>query len=425
MCEGPSRISGPIPPDPGLFPEYYKRPLSARGRLEGNAQRLFVTCSPLDTVPSPCPALGSARQAQPAPRVRPSGKEFLERGQNGTLSLLLQLQDISLDGGVPAKRKEAKDYEKENVRRIKEIQRKCKEKERAQEHSQPKPVKALWKSQKYENVESKVKAKLQETSPPPNPEAVNFLRAYSRCGSGIKPCRPLSPKPGRAKAGADSEAPEAQGAETKPAGEEGAVAQAGGGAAAEPARPRHPPWAHPDARGPAPGDPQQPETEPGAAGEGPGSAAHAWRQPQDAEEAGRAREEALPDRRGNQNFLKAKSFHQVGLLSWWGQVCCAALPEHPLLLGRNGHQFLGGKEKKPSSRPWAHGGANSSVQCTAGISCSPFSAVSCPQKREGDALIKALLSGLGSSCLCCLASHRSALCSGSVATSLSLFFPYF
>lgn len=46
------------------------------------------------------------------------------------------------------------------MRRIKEIQ-KCKEKERAQEHSQSKPVKALWKSQKYENVESKVKAKLQ------------------------------------------------------------------------------------------------------------------------------------------------------------------------------------------------------------------------------------------------------------------------
>uniref|UniRef100_A0A8C9MTT6 Enkurin domain containing 1 n=1 Tax=Serinus canaria TaxID=9135 RepID=A0A8C9MTT6_SERCA len=215
MCEGPSRISGPIPPDPGLFPEYYKRPLSARGRLEGNAQKLYLTSSSLEPVPSPCLAPGSARQAQPAPRIRPSGKDFLERGQKGTLSLLLQLQGISLDGEMPAKRKEAKDYEKENVRRIKEIQRKCKEKERAQEHSQPKPVKALWKSQKYENVESKVKAKLQETSPPPNPEAVNFLRAYSRCGSGIKPCRPLSPRPGRAKAGADTEAPEAQGTETK------------------------------------------------------------------------------------------------------------------------------------------------------------------------------------------------------------------
>lgn len=57
--------------------------------------------------------------------------------------------------------KESKDHEKENVRRIKEIQKKCKEKERAQARSQPKPVKALWKSQKYENVESKVKAKLQ------------------------------------------------------------------------------------------------------------------------------------------------------------------------------------------------------------------------------------------------------------------------
>nr|XP_021396856.1 enkurin domain-containing protein 1 isoform X1 [Lonchura striata domestica]XP_021396858.1 enkurin domain-containing protein 1 isoform X1 [Lonchura striata domestica] len=356
MCEGPSRISGPIPPDPTLFPEYYKRPVSARGRLEGNAQKMCLTC--LDPVANPYPALGSARQAQPAPRIRPSGQDFLERGQKGTLSLLLQLQGISLDEGMPAKRKEAKDYEKENVRRIKEIQKKCKEKERAQERSQPKPVKALWKSQKYENVESKVKAKLQETSPPPNPEAVNFLRAYSRCGSGVRPCRPLSPRPVRAKAGADTEA---QAAETKPAGEEGAVAQADGGAAAEPARPRHAARAHHDARGPAPGDPRQPEAEPRAADKGPGSAANAWRQSQDAEEASRAREEALPDRRGNQNFLKAKSFHQVGLLSWWGQVCCAALPEPPLLLGRNGHHFLGGKERKPSSRPWARAGVDNSV----------------------------------------------------------------
>uniref|UniRef100_A0A8D0F6Z3 Enkurin domain containing 1 n=1 Tax=Strix occidentalis caurina TaxID=311401 RepID=A0A8D0F6Z3_STROC len=179
MCEGPSRISGPIPPDPTLFPNYYKRPFSARGRLKGNAQKLDFT------------------SAQPVPRIRPSGRDFLEKGQKGTLSLLLQLEGISLDGGLPVKK--SKDHEKENVRRIKEIQKKCKEKERAQEHSQPKPVKALWKSQKYENVESKVKAKLQESSPPPNPEALKFLRAYSRCGPGIKPCRPLSPRPTRMK----------------------------------------------------------------------------------------------------------------------------------------------------------------------------------------------------------------------------------
>lgn len=60
-----------------------------------------------------------------------------------------------LAGKVP------KDHEKENLRRMREIQRRCREKEQAQELSRPKPVKALWKSQKYENVESKVKAKLQ------------------------------------------------------------------------------------------------------------------------------------------------------------------------------------------------------------------------------------------------------------------------
>ncbi|XP_074008331.1 enkurin domain-containing protein 1 isoform X2 [Numenius arquata] len=190
MCEGPSRISGPIPPDPTLFPNYYKRPFSARGRLEGNAGKLDFTSGSLDP---------------PAPRIRPSGKDFLEKGQKGTLGLLLQLEGLSLGGGLPVKRKESKDHEKENVRRIKEIQKRCKEKEQAQEHSQPKPVKALWKSQKYENVESKVKAKLQESSPPPKPEALKFLRAYSRCGPGIKPCRPLSPRPARTKAGADTE----------------------------------------------------------------------------------------------------------------------------------------------------------------------------------------------------------------------------
>ncbi|NXF02894.1 ENKD1 protein, partial [Smithornis capensis] len=215
MCEGPSRISGPIPPDPTLFPEYYKRPFSARGRLEADAQKVYFTSGLLDPVPNPYSALGSACQVQSAPHIRPSGKDFLEKGRKGTLGLLLQLEGISLDGELPVKRKESKDYEKENVRRIKEIQKRCKEKERAQEHSQPKPVKALWKSQKYENVESKVKARLQETSPPPNPEAAKFLRAYSRCGSGIKPCKLLSPRPLRAKAEANTEAPEAQGAETK------------------------------------------------------------------------------------------------------------------------------------------------------------------------------------------------------------------
>ncbi|XP_075289774.1 enkurin domain-containing protein 1 isoform X3 [Opisthocomus hoazin] len=351
MCEGPSRISGPIPPDPTLCPNCYQRPFSARGRLEGNAQELDLTSGLPDAIPNPYPALGSARQSQPAPRIRPSGRGFLEKGQKGTLSLLLQLEGISLAGGQPVKRKESKDHEKENVRRIKEIQKKCREKERAQEHSQPKPVKALWKSQKYENVESKVKAKLQESSPPPNPEALKFLRAYSRCGPGIKPCRPPSPPPARTKVGADTEAAETLGSAAKPAAKEGAVAQADGGAAAKPARSRHAAWPRHDAGGAAAGDPRQSEADPGAAGKGPGDAADACRHPQRAEKAGGAGEEALSDGRGHQNFLKAQGLHQAGLLSRWGWVCCAARRERPSSLGRDAHHFGRGGEEVQAEDP--------------------------------------------------------------------------
>lgn len=77
----------------------------ARGRLEGNAQKLDFTSGPLDPFPNAYPALGSARQIQPAPRIRPSGKDFLEKGQRGTLSLLLQLEGISLGGALPVKSK--------------------------------------------------------------------------------------------------------------------------------------------------------------------------------------------------------------------------------------------------------------------------------------------------------------------------------
>ncbi|XP_054253181.1 enkurin domain-containing protein 1 isoform X2 [Indicator indicator] len=200
MSKDPSRISGPIPPDPAVLPACFRHPCSARGRLEGNSQKLEFASGPLTPAGSSPPAPGSARPVPTAPGVRPSGRHCLQRGQKGTLSLLLQLQGISLEGHLPARRQEAKDHKQENRRRLKEIQRQCKEKQRAQGQGQPTPVRALWRSQRYEKVESKVKAKLQECCPPPNPEALNFLRAYSGCGPGIKPCKSLSPRPSRAKA---------------------------------------------------------------------------------------------------------------------------------------------------------------------------------------------------------------------------------
>ncbi|XP_059120101.1 enkurin domain-containing protein 1 [Peromyscus eremicus] len=184
MCEGPSRISGPIPPDPTLCPDYYRRPASAQGRLEGNALKLDLLTSGRDLDSSP----------PRGPRIRPGAREILERGQRGVGDVLLQLGGISLGSGVSPKRKDPKDHEKENLRRIREIQRRFQDQERSREQSQPKPLKALWHSPKYDNVESRVKARMKEPGPASVTEPAHFLRAHSRCGPGLPPSRVSSPQ---------------------------------------------------------------------------------------------------------------------------------------------------------------------------------------------------------------------------------------
>lgn len=185
MCEGPSRISGPIPPDPTLCPDYYRRPASAQGRLEGNALKLDLLTSDraLDAT-APC-----------GPRIGPGAREILERGRRGVGDVLLQLEGISLGPGASLKRKDPKDHEKENLRRIREIQKRFREQERSREHGQPRPLKALWRSPKYDKVESRVKAQLQEPGPAFGTESAHFLRAHSRCGPGLPPPRVPSPQP--------------------------------------------------------------------------------------------------------------------------------------------------------------------------------------------------------------------------------------
>lgn len=61
--------------------------------------------------------------------------------------------------------KDPKDHEQENLRRIREIQRRFREQERTREQGQPRPLKALWRSPKYDKVESRVKARLQVPTP--------------------------------------------------------------------------------------------------------------------------------------------------------------------------------------------------------------------------------------------------------------------
>lgn len=84
-----------------------------------------------------------------------------------------------------------RDHLSENVRRLRLIQRKCKQREA----ESVKPVKVLWKSEKYSEVQSKIKQDREHNPPPPpRPSSASFLRAHSRSGPLVKlesrPCTP-------------------------------------------------------------------------------------------------------------------------------------------------------------------------------------------------------------------------------------------
>lgn len=176
MCEGPSTISGPIPPDPSLFPELYKRPTSARGRLEGHHNGCWLS-GPLAPDPVLYPGFYTARTPAHHPRIGPNAAHILERGKKGVVGELLKLDETTLIS-VPKQRHFVQDFGKENVRRLREIQKRYKEQETERAQSRHAPVKALWTSSKYHQVPSKVKSQLQVPHSAIKPQCQNFLKAH-------------------------------------------------------------------------------------------------------------------------------------------------------------------------------------------------------------------------------------------------------
>ncbi|XP_064614193.1 enkurin domain-containing protein 1-like [Liolophura sinensis] len=84
----------------------------------------------------------------------------------------------------------SRDHVSENVRRMRQIQRKCKEREAASNQ----PVRPMWKSEKYKDVSSKIKTDIIEKEPlPPRPCSADFLRAHSRSGPPVKGVRSHTP----------------------------------------------------------------------------------------------------------------------------------------------------------------------------------------------------------------------------------------
>ncbi|CAG5924631.1 unnamed protein product [Menidia menidia] len=189
MCEGPSTISGPIPPDPSLFPQFYRRPSSARARLEGNQDGMLAHfLGPLAPDPDSYPECYSARTPAQRPRISPNATHILEHGRRGVVGELLKLDCVSITPPTRQKQR-VHDFGKENMQRLREIQKRCKEQDAERAHSRSGPVKALWTSSKYQNVPSRVVAQLEDYNPNVKPQCQNFLKAHSNSGSAA-PSRP-------------------------------------------------------------------------------------------------------------------------------------------------------------------------------------------------------------------------------------------
>lgn len=182
----------------------------ARGRLEGNHEgTLALLSGPVAPDPVLHPGCYSARSPTHHPRIGPNAMHILERGQKGVVGELLKLDGVSvMPVPKPSKcnwlprsinvsyvtesssvlswngiiissyfifwphkncnifnfwllEQRAHDFGKENVRRLREIQRRCKEQEAERAQSRTIPVKALWTSSKYQNVPSRVMVQLQ------------------------------------------------------------------------------------------------------------------------------------------------------------------------------------------------------------------------------------------------------------------------
>ncbi|TNN66823.1 Enkurin domain-containing protein 1 [Liparis tanakae] len=143
------------------------------GRLEGNPDGpLALLSGPLAPDPVLYPGCYSARTPAHPRRIGPGATHILERGRRGVVGELLKLDGVAITP-VPKQKQRAHDFGKENVRRLREIQRRCKEQEAQRAHSGPVPVKALWTASKYQDTPSRV------SSPTSKPQCQNFLKAHS------------------------------------------------------------------------------------------------------------------------------------------------------------------------------------------------------------------------------------------------------
>ncbi|EDO36286.1 predicted protein [Nematostella vectensis] len=134
----------------------------------------------------------SPLECRPKPRVKPEAITNAIKGQ-GSLSQLFNPTSkpyniLSRPGSA-----QPKNFTKENVNHIKKIQKANKEKQKDLSVV-GEPIKAVYKPDKFEHVESKVAKEVKAPPPPPRSNSATYLRAHSRNGPPVKD-RPSSTEP--------------------------------------------------------------------------------------------------------------------------------------------------------------------------------------------------------------------------------------
>nr|XP_054773626.1 enkurin domain-containing protein 1-like [Lytechinus pictus] len=155
-------LSGPIPTDPG-----YSRSTERRSSW-------------------------SAESSRPVPRVRPEAENIATKAKGSVGNLLVTGENVYRP---PTRQKpQPKDFSKDNVRRMRQIQSQSRKKQREEVIEKNKPMKVLPQSEKYKVVPSKVTENLKKSPPPPRPSSANYLRSHSRTGA-VSRGRSPSPAP--------------------------------------------------------------------------------------------------------------------------------------------------------------------------------------------------------------------------------------
>ncbi|XP_070545327.1 enkurin domain-containing protein 1-like isoform X2 [Ptychodera flava] len=163
---------------------------------------------------------GWSNDTAPKPRVRPEAEAIAEK-HKGSVGLLLQLEGQGIYRPPSSRqRPESRDYARENVRKLRQIQSQNRRRKEEVHRKSNEPVKVLPQSEKYRDVQSKLSEHLSQPAPTPRPESASYLRAHSRPGTPDVSVRGRSlspaPRPSSAQSNRRSSTPTVNSLESKP-----------------------------------------------------------------------------------------------------------------------------------------------------------------------------------------------------------------